>query len=363
MRIALLIDSLNSGGAQRQLAILASKLSSEHKFDVTIITYVEGNHYADLTSQSNVKVIYFKKRFKFDPILLYNIMKYVLKNDIQYVLAFLFTPSFYALACKLFLINRKIKVIVSERTFESYLNLIAKITRKLYFLADKITTNSTSQYQVLVSKFPKLKSRMHVVRNGIDLNLFKPVSTSNSFNYTAISIGRFEELKNPMLLLNVVRKLRDDYKIELKINWYGNVVDPSSDFYNNFIKCRSDWNLDNLFVLKGVSKDVENLIHQHDLLIHPSFGEGFPNTICEGLACGSIVMASNVYDHSYIIKDTINGYLFDPNDVEQLAEIIYNFYQMDNAHINRVKQEARKTAEELFSYKLMVNKYIELFTA
>lgn len=360
MRIALLIDSLNSGGAQRQLAILASKLSAEHNYDVTIITYVEGNHYSDLTSHSNVKVIYFKKRFKFDPILLYRIIQYVLKNDIKHLLAFLFTPSFYALACKLVLFNRKIKVIVSERTFESYLNLIAKITRKLYFLADRITTNSTSQFQVLVGKYPNLESKIHVVRNGIDLDLFKPSANINNFNYTAISIGRFEELKNPMLLLNAIKKLRDDYYIELKIHWFGSIVNPSSEYYTKFMKSRAEWNLENSFVLSGVSKNIENLIHQYDFLIHPSFGEGFPNTICEGLSCGSIVMASNVYDHPHILKDKVNGFLFDPNSIEQVVEIIRSFYQLDLAQIIHIKEEARKTAELLFSYKLMVNKYLEL---
>jgi len=362
LKVLFLIDSLHSGGAQTQLSILSNYLHTNKQCEVEIITYVPGNHHAEITEGAGIKVTYFEKKSKFDIGLLFRLVKYISENNFQIVCAFLFTPSFYALMAKL-LMGKKIKVLVSERTFEGYLNTIAKLTRKLYPLADFITANSETQTNILRAKFPSLIKRIHFVKNGVDTNRFK----QGSINYTPLRvacIGRIEKLKNPICMIEAMHILKNNHQIEIQVKWAGNVHQGQEG--QQFLKECNDlllhYQLLQNWEWMGVVKQIPELLQQSEMLVHPSFGEGFPNTICEGLASGKVVFASSVYDHPLIIKEGYNGYLFNPNKPDELANKILEYLSLSETEKKNIQSRARTFAENEFSYSKMGDSFYQLIS-
>jgi GalNAc-alpha-(1->4)-GalNAc-alpha-(1->3)-diNAcBac-PP-undecaprenol alpha-1,4-N-acetyl-D-galactosaminyltransferase len=96
-------------------------------------------------------------------------------------------------------------------------------------------------------------------------------------------------------------------------------------------------------------------------LLHPSYGEGFPNVICEALACGTPVIASNVIDHPYIIEEGRNGYLFEPASVNELVNKVMLFAKLTWEKRMEMSRNCRESAVEKFSPQTMISRYYTLF--
>ena len=61
IRVVFLIRSLNRGGAERELAILARSLDKK-LFDITVLTFYPGGHFAGDISESGIPVSAWTKR-------------------------------------------------------------------------------------------------------------------------------------------------------------------------------------------------------------------------------------------------------------------------------------------------------------
>jgi glycosyltransferase involved in cell wall biosynthesis len=66
--------------------------------------------------------------------------------------------------------------------------------------------------------------------------------------------------------------------------------------------------------------DLVKYYNAADLLCLPSKNEGLPNVVVESLLCGTPVIASNVAEIPYLIKEGINGFLVQPNSISSLSD-------------------------------------------
>lgn len=362
MKIILLIDSLRSGGAQHQLAMLANYLFLEKKCDVKIITFFSGNHFPELTTDVGVSVKIINKKFKFDILLFINLFRFTNKSNVDVLCTFLFTPSFYGILIKLFSV-RKFRLIVSERSYERDLNFLLKTTRYLYRYADFITANSQSQTNLLKTKYPFLAHKINFIKNGVDSIKYAPEIKSSYVELSVACIGRIEEMKNPLCVIEAINILKREYNLNLVVRWAGNLhASRQNNLYFNLCnKKLKEYNIVKNWIWLGVVKEIKDLLVESEILIHPSFGEGFPNTICEAMSSGIIVFASNILDHPLIIKNNLNGFLFNPNIPNELALSIYKYSKMKSFEKIKIRKNAREFAISEFSYSRMGESYFSLF--
>jgi GalNAc-alpha-(1->4)-GalNAc-alpha-(1->3)-diNAcBac-PP-undecaprenol alpha-1,4-N-acetyl-D-galactosaminyltransferase len=360
LKVVLFIDNLNSGGAQRQIAMLSNYLHLNKDCKVEILTYFPGNHFPELTSNLGVQITTINKHHKLDFLLLFKLLNYINYNKVDVLCAFLFTPSLYGILIKLFSF-RSILLIVSERSFERELNFLSKLTRHLYCFADFITANSQNQTQLLKAKYPNLEKRIFYINNGVDMNKFAPVQNQIFKCLSVTGIGRVEKLKNIHCLIEAIHILKLKYNLNLFVKWAGS-TQIDFEYFNLCNKRLLEYNLKNNWSWLGVVKDVSKLINASEIVVHPSFGEGFPNTICEAMSSGSIVFASNILDHPLIIHENINGFLFDPNDSVELADKIFRYLMLTTEEKNIIRFNARESALKQFSFEKMGESYYNLFS-
>jgi len=91
-----------------------------------------------------------------------------------------------------------------------------------------------------------------------------------------------------------------------------------------------------------------------------SLYEGLPNTICEAMACGKPVLASNVSDNPRLVCPGECGFLFDPADPASIASTISRFCSLRPEQRAAMGASARQKAEVLFSPRRFLESYLEL---
>ena len=110
----------------------------------------------------------------------------------------------------------------------------------------------------------------------------------------------------------------------------------------------------------GERKDTAELLRLMDLSILCSLREGFSNVILESMASGKPVIASNVGGNPEAIVEGATGFLFEPQDSDELA--VKTIVLLKNKNLReQMGRTARERAEELFSITKMVEMYKNLY--
>jgi glycosyltransferase involved in cell wall biosynthesis len=364
MKISCLIDSLNSGGAQRQLCMLAVELK-RLGLKVEIITYYNFDFFLPLIEQEQISLKYVDSKNKFHRIL--KVRKAIRESRPDIVVSYLHTPNILAeLAGFPF---RHFGLIVSERNTE-YKGSAFKYLRRFLFhlLADTVVTNSFAQADFITDKAPFLKSRLATIPNCVDLDRFRPAREIQTADGRILVLGRFEAQKNPLALLSAIEILVKEYgNTNVRVDWYGNdfFLDgkPTAKSYL-FLRLKKEIeqrSLSEHFHLHPQEKNVVRLYQAASAVCLPSLHEGCSNVICEAMACGKPVLASGVGDNPLLVEEGVTGFLFPPGDPRKIADAILRFMSLSANRKNEMSQKCREKAERNFSRQYFVEQYLDLF--
>ncbi len=177
-----------------------------------------------------------------------------------------------------------------------------------------------------------------------------------------MGIGKYSEQKNIINLIeafNIVKKKAPD--INFKLQWFGDNFkrDQSNNYLNRIRSLINQYSLDDVFLLNPATQDILDKYQRSSVFILPSLYEGFPNVVCEAIACGLPVLVSDVCDNSFFV-DQSNGYLFNPNDPSNIADKIISFSQLEGKKKYLMSINARKKAELIFSKEKFINSHLKI---
>ena len=88
----------------------------------------------------------------------------------------------------------------------------------------------------------------------------------------------------------------------------------------------------------GYTTQLEKYLQVCDLEVACSYREGLPLNILEAMLCGRPVVASHNRGHDELVKEGINGYLVEPDDVDGFAEKICQVLSNKEDHSARIRQ-------------------------
>jgi len=345
-KIILLIDSLGSGGAQRQILLLA-KLLAETGCQVEVLIYHDIIDYE--VNDNKFKITLIKKGKPW--VFIWKFLAYIRMSKPDTLIAYLRGPTLIARLAKIFSPN--LQVITSQRNVDLHHMKKNLLLEKLtYRLSDKIVTNTYSEQAMLIDKVNIPRSKIQVIYNGYDEKRFFPVLEKQrseiraqlgvSFEQFCIVLpGRIQQQKNHQCLIEALSGI--EHKDKLKVFFVGDVIDLD---LAQILKVAIDKNLLNEnIIFTGRQENIEEYYHAADLVVLPSLWEGLPNVILEAMACARTVIASNVADNSQIIEHGINGFLFDSNSTAQLTTLLNNII------LNGVSMEVGSKASEYAAKK------------
>lgn len=346
--LAFYIANFNhAAGTERCLSIIASKLASNYK--VSIISVNEGlDPYFSINPNIKLYSLEAEKitKHKTLPILrrLLKLHKLLKFDCIIVVDICIYLPVF------LFKIFTHIKTIAWEHfNCEIERSKIDMISRKLAVKnANKIIVLGKNDLLNYKKKFPKL-SHIDYIYNPIAFDII------NNFNVCSrriIAAGRLEKQKGFDLLIEVwklIEPLSKDW--ELDIFGEGSLELELKNQINKY-------GLKKIHI-KGFANDLQKELKNAGIFAFSSRYEGFGLVLLEAQAQGLPIISFNCKEGpAEIIDDGVNGFLVDPEDVNDFAEKLLKLMLNDNLRISFSKNSQK----DLYRFNLdnITNKWVEV---
>ena len=107
-------------------------------------------------------------------------------------------------------------------------------------------------------------------------------------------------------------------------------------------------------------KNIPKYLNELKLLVVPSYTESGPLIAFETMACGTLVLGSQVGMMSEILRDGKNGFALENNSPESIAKNVLEIFIRED--LDEVSWNARKTVEKKLTYDSALKGYKAVFS-
>lgn len=349
--VLIFCKTLLKGGAEKQ-ALALSKLLVEKNINVVLISWC-GNKIA----ASNDRFIRDNSlRFiglKGNPFSKFTKLKKIIRDEnITIILAYLTKANLIAGITSFYFKNLITVGGIRTEKFPFYKLFIEKYVHN--HLNDMTVFNNFSGK----NKFERrgfVSDKIHVIHNTIHIPEFVN-NTAHGDEISLISVCRFVKSKDFKTALYSFRQLVDnnpDIKLKYYIVGYG----PLENYIRNMV---NKLNLANKVEMLINPSNISELLKSSDIYLSTSLYEGLSNSIMEAMVAGLPVVATNVGDNSYLIRDGHNGYIVPCWDVNLVVEKLNYLVQNETAR-KEFGLKSHSIIENDFSENKFLSSYYDLF--
>lgn len=177
--------------------------------------------------------------------------------------------------------------------------LSKRLERIVLKSADAIVVSSQEDANEIVRCHLLKAESITTIENYVDLDRFRPSQAATGKRGRLVFVGRLEEQKNPITLLNALVGLED---VHLTV-----VGDGSLRSRLEHDARRLKLSVD--FVGTVAHERLPALLVQNEALVMPSVYEGTPKALLEAMACGVPVIATKSPGITGVLTHNQNGYL------------------------------------------------------
>lgn len=160
--------------------------------------------------------------------------------------------------------------------------------------------------------------------------------------------GRLEKVKGCEYLIRAVALLKTECRIQCDI--YG-----SGSQKQELINICKEFQVDEIINFKGFCNRIREILPQYDVIVMPSLYEASPLTIPEAMNAKTLLVCSDVGGIPYMIKDGVNGFLYERGNVDELSQIIRNIY-FGNCDYNMILNNAYNDFIKQYTEDSMIKK-------
>ncbi len=362
MNILCVIDSLCFGGAQRQLVELAISFK-EKGHSVSFLTYHHIPFFNESVENKGITISCIK-----EPNYLKRLIKmrhFIRKGNYHSVLSFLEAANFI---CEIASFPyRKWHLVVGERSANPMIlkSLKLRFYRWFHFLANYVVANSNTNMSLVRTANPLLsENKCKIIYNTIDFDRFKPTDNYRFRHEKKLKLvvaARIQYEKNFSGLIKALLLLKKEEVQQLQIDWYGeyDLQPHANDALQKDLLDLKAHGLDGSLKFHKATHDIQDIIQQSDAVGLFSFYEGFPNVICEAMACGKPVVCTNVSDISGFLSHK-KQLLFDPKDPISIKKALVFLLGLDNNDLISIGSKNRAIALDNFQSEKIVSGYLNL---
>lgn len=362
MKILCVIDSLGSGGAQRQLVELGLGFK-ENGHTVSFLVYYNIPFYNQILENAGIIIICIQ-----EPNYIKRILKmrhFIRHGKYDSVLSFLEGANFI---CEIAGIPfRKWKLVVGERSSNPEIVKSAKLRfyRWFHIFADYIVANSYSNLQLVRSvNFLLRESKCKVIYNIVDFDRWKSLDkySRNKNDKLKIVVGANHTYpKNSIGLIDALALMKKEEQDKISIEWYGDRL--TKPYFDNSIITSLEkiktYGLESVISFYPVTTDILSKIRESDAVGLFSLYEGLPNIVCEGMACGKPVICSDVSDVPNLLSHERN-LLCDPSNPESIKKAIIYLINLSDDQLIQIGSKNEKIAKEVFNRRENISYYLKL---
>ncbi|CAL2103443.1 Glycosyl transferase [Tenacibaculum sp. 190130A14a] len=362
MRVLQIINSLNTGGAEK-LLLETIPLYVERGIKMDILLLWDNNcmFTEKLKALDCCKVYVINEnksaRSIYNPLNIFKIAKIIKNYDLAHVHLFpaqyftVFANIFTGSKCKLIFTehntsNRRI----NNKIFKSIEKYIYSKYVKLVCISDEIKNIYQEYLSFKEDKIAMINNGVYLegIYNAVPLKKNQLNTSLKEEDVVIVQVSAFRPQKDQKTLIKAIKELDDKYKLLLVGG--GTTMDEH-------ISLVKELKLEERVYFLGQRDDVNRILKSADLVVLSSFYEGLSLASIEGLASGNPFIASDVPGLREIVKNY--GVLFERGNVQELVDKISEL--TENQDLNkRVTTSCQERAKH-FDIKLMLDKHINLY--
>ncbi len=218
------------------------------------------------------------------------------------------------------------------------------LKKSLFTACNNLTIVACSDWMGDFVKDSFLKDKpITVIKNGVDLNTFRPQTKHRVRNYKVLAVsGVWHKAKGELDIYKLRELLSlNDYEIIM----VGLDSKQISKLPNGIIGIEKTHNV----------SELVKLYSDADVLINPTYADTFPTVNLESLACGTPVITYKTGGSPEAVDDK-TGVVVNQGDVESLADAIISLRSNPLS-----ASDCRSRAEDLFDKEKCFGKYIDLY--
>jgi len=214
-----------------------------------------------------------------------------------------------------------------------------------------------------------------VIPNGFDLDEFRPDPSARPWLLRQLSIdasdpialrqdpqapflivfiARFDPMKDHPSFLQAACRILDQGR-DAHFVLAGRGVNRENRALMQWVPTR--WK--DRFHFLGRRHDIERITAGLSIASLASRGEGFPNVVCEAMACGIPCVVMDVGDSATIVGDT--GLVVPPGKPEALAKAWSSVMEMNGEALRRMGNEARARVREQYEIRGIAGEYESMY--
>lgn len=258
-----------------------------------------------------------------------------------------FRKGWYVSICKKW--NKKVILHIHGACYmEFYSGLSEKKKRKVIDIlkkADMVIALSQDWKNKFDTTFGL--TNCYVLENGINTEKLASAIVDPQIHQTAfVALGRLGERKGTYDLVDAIEQAKKEVP-ELKCYLAG---DGEVDKFRAMIQERELQNNIEVVGWADFAKKIE-LLSNTATVVLPSYNEGLPMSILEGMACGKAIISTKVGAIPEVVTEE-NGILVEPGDVKAIAEALVRI-STDLALLRTMSQSNLYKIDEMYSMRKM----------
>lgn len=196
-----------------------------------------------------------------------------------------------------------------EYYLSKYTDVLITINKEDYTRAKKFFRAANIKYVPGVGFDTENYTKMTISKNLKRGELGIPKGAS-----AILSVGELNKNKNHETVIRALSKLKNE-----KLYYLICGVGPLN---RELLDLSIKLGIENQVKLLGYREDVNEIYKAVDLFVFPSKREGLPVALMEAMASGLPIICSNIRGNNDLVEDKKNGFLINPNDVNEFAEKI-----------------------------------------
>jgi GalNAc-alpha-(1->4)-GalNAc-alpha-(1->3)-diNAcBac-PP-undecaprenol alpha-1,4-N-acetyl-D-galactosaminyltransferase len=319
MKITLISSSLNVGGAERVMSIIANYWAARG-WPITILTFDDGSTppFYDFDKRIEIRPLGIEIRtdysiaaFKHNLRQIQLLKKAIVASRPDVAISFVNTTNIMTLlACW----RLKVPTIVSEHVHPSFSGLgrIAQLLQKwTYRRASLVTVQTHSS----LAFFPSDRYDTIVIPNPVAIPESEPIESQLfTDDRHLLAIGKLIPQKGFDLLIKAFAQI-----CEAHPEWTLTIL-GEGEMRGELEDLCLELGVEDLVFMPGVVKNVDAHLRKADIFALSSRFEGFPVTLCEAMACGVPVIATDCLSGPReIIHNGIDGLLVVVDNLDAIA--------------------------------------------
>lgn len=355
-KICIFLPSLEKGGAERRMSLLAIKLK-QRGYHVDIMVLRRKGEFLDIASEHDVTIYSVDKGGRFDVLgAALRTISIFRQNNYDVLLSCLPSANLFSVLVKLLRRRRRTQLIwgiaAADMPMQKYglwAKMGAKMQKSLSGFADAIVVNSFFGEQILRQQgYSRLSSKalsrvpIIVIQNGVDTHCFKVNRKAGQQWREQHAIALDAKLIGMVARLDPAKGIETFLQAIDIAEKYNQAVGKQRTHKQQEHKKQAQWH----FVIFGSGKsdyadqlkqtieshelyekrlflfenaDIDKVIYNAmDMLSITSVSESFPNVMLEAMSCGTPLVSTDVGDCKMVIQDF--GKVIDVGDAQGLYE-------------------------------------------